>query len=124
MSTVALIRRSQRVTWLDAWRARRLTKWRTRRRVAAGFERALADAEAPPPAFSAAIPIRRLSVIACRSELLELVERLRAPQPVYAQGVELGAELLKNANSPLYQAGGDLLAAVEAALEALDGHIG
>jgi propanediol dehydratase small subunit len=124
MSTVALIRRSERLSWLDVWRARKLTKSRTRRRLAAGFERALADAEAPAPRLSAAIPVRRPSVAACRDELLELVERLRSPSPVYAQGVELGAELLKNAASPLYQPSGDLRAAIEAALEALDGHIG
>ena len=124
MSTVALIRRSERLSWLDVWRARKLTNFRTRRRLAAGVERALADAQAPPALLRAAIPVRRGSVIACRSELLELVERLRGPGAVYAQGVELSAELLTNPESPLYQPSADLHIAVETALEALDGHLG
>jgi hypothetical protein len=42
---------------------------------------------------------------------------------VYAQGVALVAELLGNADSPLYQAGSDLCAAVESAAAALDGDL-
>jgi hypothetical protein len=114
---------TDRIGWRATRRVRRLTKYRTRRRLAAGLERALADAQAPNPAPGSALPVQRDSVIACRPELIELIERLRAARPVYAQGVELAAELLRNSDSPLYQPGGGLRAATDAALGALDGHL-
>jgi hypothetical protein len=104
--------------------ARRLTKTRPRRRLAAGLERAVETAERPTRAITAAVPVQRLAVLACRADLLALAERLRGPEPVYAQGVALISELLGNADSPLYQAGGDLSAAIEAAASALEGDLG
>jgi hypothetical protein len=106
-----------------AWKLRRLTSDRTRRRLANGLTRLVADAQKPAPAISAAIPIRRAAVMAVSPELLELATRLRAPGPAYAQGVSLASELLTDGNSPLYQTGRDLRGAVEKALAALDGHI-
>ena len=106
-----------------AWRLRKLTKDRTRRRVAAGLVRAVADANEPQPWISARIPVQRRKVIGSRDELLELAERLLAPGPVYAQGVALAVGLLSDGGSPLYQSGGDLHSAVEEALLALDGHL-
>jgi hypothetical protein len=110
--------------WRALWRTRRLTKDRNRRRLAAGIEGAVADAESPRRGFGSAIPVQRRAVIACRDDLLELAERLRAPRPVYAQGVAMAEALLTNSGSALYQSGGDLFGTVERTLAALDGHLG
>ncbi|HYZ27768.1 MAG TPA: hypothetical protein VE570_01835 [Thermoleophilaceae bacterium] len=105
-----------------ARRAKRLTKTRTRKKFASGVERAVAAADdRRRRVFTAAVPVRRQTVHACRAELLALATRLRAPEPVYAQGVALVSELLGNSGSPLYRDGGDLRKAVWAALAALDG---
>src|SRR5205809_4690620 len=95
--------------------ARRLTKARTRCRLAAGLEHAVQAAGRPTRAITAAVPLHRTAVLACRGDLLALAERLRGPEPVYAQGVALISELLGNADSPLYQGGSDLRAALESA---------
>jgi hypothetical protein len=119
---IALVRHTAPDRWF-AWRARRLTKARTRRRLASGLERAVAAAESPTQSLSAAVPLRREAVLACRAELVSLAERLRAPEPVYAQGVALVSELLGTADSPLYQSGADLTAALRAAAAALEGDL-
>jgi len=49
--------------------------------------------------------------------------RLRAPEPVYAQGVALVSELVCNGDSPLYAPGGELGVAIEATARALDGDV-
>jgi hypothetical protein len=120
---VALLGGVGRVGWRAAWQTRKLTKDRTRRRLADGITRALNEAESTRPAIAAAIPVQRRAVLGCRAEMLELAERLRAPGPVYAQGVALAQTLLTNASSPLYRSGDDLRAHVDAALAALDGHL-
>jgi hypothetical protein len=98
--------------------ARRLTKERTRVKLARGIERALHDATRPPGPITSAVP-----VIRARPQLQALAARLRAPEPVYAQGVAAARALLVDADSPLYQHGLDLDAATEYALTALDGHV-
>jgi hypothetical protein len=103
--------------------ARRLTKERTRVKLARGIERALHDATRPPGPITSAVPVRRLAVIRARPQLQALAARLRAPEPVYAQGVAAARALLVDADSPLYQHGLDLDAATEYALTALDGHV-
>jgi hypothetical protein len=122
-SAAALLRETTSVSRRAARQARRLTKDRTRRRLADAVERAVAAADAPPRCISAAIPVRRAAVAACRAELLELAARLRTPGPVYAHGVAAASALLRDAESPLYQSDGDLSAAVRGALAALDGHV-
>jgi hypothetical protein len=103
--------------------ARRLTKQRTREKLARGIERAIQDAERPRSLMTAAVPVRRLAVVEARSHLEALAARLCAPEPVYAQGVAAARALLADAESPLYQPTGDLYAAVDHALAALDGHV-
>ena len=122
-AVVLLSERPDHLGWRTIRRLRRLTSDRTRGRLAAGLERAVADAEAPRLRLSAAIPVQRRKVTGCRGELLELAERLRTPGPAYAQGIARAAGLLSDVDSPLYQSGGDLRAAVETALLALDGHV-
>jgi hypothetical protein len=102
-------------------RARQLTTSRTRARIADALERALAAADEPPGPYSAAVPVKRDQVHAARWELVAVAERLRAPRPVWAQGVAAVSQLLANADSPLYQSGQDLREAAAAAIEMLDG---
>ena len=104
-----------------ARRAKRLTKPRTRRRLAAALERAAGAGRRRSSPFTPALPVERAVVRACRAELLAIAERLRAPEPVYAQGVALVGELLRSSDSPLYQGRGDLRKAAWAAMAALDG---
>jgi hypothetical protein len=103
--------------------ARRLTKERAREKLARGLERAIRDAERPRGRLTSAIPVRRVAVLGARVQLQALAARLRAPEPVYSQGVAAVRALLVNAESPLYQPGLDLDAAVDDALAALDGHV-
>lgn len=104
-----------------SFRARQLTRSRTRTRIADALERALGAADEPPGPYSAAVPVERQQVHAARWELVAVAERLRAPRPVWAQGVAAVSQLLSNADSPLYQSGQDLCSAAAAAIEMLDG---
>jgi hypothetical protein len=103
--------------------ARRLTKERTREKLARGIERAIHDAEHPRGLLTSAVPVRPAAVIQTRAELHELAARLRAPGPVYAQGVAAARNLLVDPDGPLYQSGLDLNFAVHIALAALNGHV-
>jgi hypothetical protein len=107
---------------LLAIRAERLITRRYRARVAAGLARAVRDAEATTHGFSAAIRTDRREVIAARTVLATLERRLRATEPVSAQGVALLESLLTDGGSPLYRptepgALGSQLRAAAAALE-------
>lgn len=114
---------------LLAIRSRRLTSRRFRARVAAGLARVVRDAGATTRGFSAAIRPDRGEVIAARTVLATLDRRLRAPEPVSAQGIVLLESLLTDGASPLYRptepgALGSQLRAAAAALEPLARHDG
>ncbi len=107
---------------LLAIRGERLTSRRYRARVAAGLARAVRDAEATKHGFSAAVRADRREVIAARTVLATLDRRLRAAEPVSAQGVAVLESLLTDGASPLYLptepgALGSRLRAAAAALE-------
>ncbi len=107
---------------LLAIRSQRLTGERYRARVAAGLARAVRDAEATSHGFSAAVRTDRREVIAARTVLATLDRRLRAAEPVSAQGVALLESLLTDGAGPLYRptepgALGSQLRAAAAALE-------
>jgi hypothetical protein len=109
---------------LLAIRGRRLTGPRYRARVAAGLGRAVRDAEAGTRGFSAAVRPDRREVIAARTVLQTLDRRLRAAEPVSAQGIAMLESLLTDGASPLYRpiepgALGSRLRAAAAALEPL-----
>jgi hypothetical protein len=92
--------------------------------VAAGLARAVRDAEATSRGFSAAIRPDRREVIAARIVLHTLDRRLRAAEPVSAQGIAMLESLLTDGASPLYRpaepgALGSWLRAAAAALEPL-----
>ena len=91
-----------------------------RRELAAGLVRAVREAQNHPQSIGTALPIRHGAVSDCSAELLELAERLLV-DPVDPDGIALVAKLIEDSSSPLYQAGGDLRAAVVTARAALDG---
>jgi hypothetical protein len=74
-------------------RARRVTSWRTRRRVA----RALEEVERGP-----GIPVRHDSVREARDVLTELTTALRSRDRVSARGVLLARQIITDGCGPLY----------------------
>ena len=107
---------------LLALRGQRLTSRRYRARLAAGLTRAVRDAEAGTRGFSAAVRPDQCEVIGARTVLATLDRRLRAAEPVSAQGVALLELLLTDGTSSLYRptelgALGSELRAAAAALE-------
>jgi hypothetical protein len=106
---------------LLAVRGQQITSRRSRTRVADGLARAVSDS-VTTPVFSAAVQPDRREVLAARAVLAVLDRRLRAPEPVTAQGVALLRELLTDGAGPLYRrsergALGSRLRAAAAALE-------
>ena len=113
---------SPRASAVLGLRAQRITRPRSRRRVADGLARAARDAQSATPGFSAAVRPHRGEVVAARIVLSQLERRLRDPQPVSARGVALLRTLLSDGTSPLYRpderdALGSRLRAAAAALE-------
>jgi hypothetical protein len=86
-----------------ARRAEELCRPKLRCALGADIERAVDAASVPPPRWlTAAIPLSRQSIKACRSLLLEVAEELRCSGPLYARGVALVRLLLVDGRSPLY----------------------
>ncbi len=116
---------SPRTSAALALRAHRITEPQNRIRVADGLARAIRDADATTPGFSAAVRPHRQEVRAARTVLATLERRLRAPEPVTARGVALLLALLTDGTSPLYRptepgALGSQLRAAAASLEPPD----
>jgi hypothetical protein len=85
-----------------AQRAAGLTSRRSRDRLAASVDNLFAAAARPASLHSLAIDPCR-SEVAAAAPLLDLTgELLRAPAPVYAQGVAMLACLLRDGGSALY----------------------
>lgn len=106
-------------------RAHRITSHRSRERVANGLARALSSAQDISPGLTAAVRPHRGEVLAARTVLAALGHRLRAPEPVTAQGVAMLQVLLTEGTSPLYRpsepgALGSRLRAAAAALEPMN----
>jgi hypothetical protein len=85
-----------------AWRAAWLTRSRTRDRLAASIDHVLAAADRRVPRLSSAVEPDRREVIAARPHLAELRELLRSTTPVYAQGVAMLRQLLRDGGSSVY----------------------
>jgi hypothetical protein len=103
-------------------RAQRLTRHRSRTRLADGLAKALSDAQDMTTGFTAAVRPDRREVLAARIVIAALDRRLRAPEPVTAHGVAMLQVLLTEGTSPLYRpsepgALGSRLRAAAAALE-------
>ena len=82
-------------------RAGQLVSARGRERVVGGLERAIAAARAPR-ALTAAVAPDSTALLSNRSALLDLMDRLRSPEPVAAAGVARLLVLLRDGCSPLY----------------------
>ena len=88
-----------------ALRAAQLTSDRSRRTIARSLRRAISEAHKPPMTRSRMVLIQRAAVIDAESAINAMVERLRSPEPVQAQGMALAERILTNADaSPLYNA--------------------
>lgn len=85
-----------------AARAFQLTSMKSRRRLAAGLERVLADAsESTHPTLR--MPLRRARIAAAATELGELARYLLTPGPISARGVAIVRQLLSDGAGPLYR---------------------
>jgi hypothetical protein len=104
-----------------ALRARTLVQTCTRRDLAVGARRILAQAAQQPSPSRLPVPVCRDQVRACSAELTELIGRLLAAGPVSARGVAQTRMLLASANSPVYDraSSADLRARVSRAADAL-----
>lgn len=103
-------------------RAERLLRRATRRQIADSLESAVVDARGGgrPNPLQMTAPIARPSVAEAGDDLVVLVQRLRAAQPVRPQGVALARMLLVDGTGPLYSAGDALPLVARRALAALD----
>jgi hypothetical protein len=107
-----------------ALRARRITRRRSRARLASGLSRAVRAAD-EVTGFSAAVRPHPGEVLEAHAVLSAIAQRLGAPEPVAARGVAMVQLLLTDADSPLYRpavqgALGRRLRAVAAAMEPID----
>lgn len=105
-------------------RARELVGEQSCRRIAASLERLLAEVDSGPRAFSARVPIARAAIRDSRGNLDTIVERLKAPAYISAQGVAMISLLLSDGAGPLYGIdpahSRELHRALETVLDAID----
>jgi hypothetical protein len=85
-----------------AHRAARLTRHRTREKLAASIDGVLAAAERPGLRLSSAIEPHRDEMAAASPLLVRVGQVLRSTAPVYSQGVAMLERLLTDGGSPLY----------------------
>jgi len=91
-----------------ALRAAQLAGMPTRREVARSLRRLVKHAERPAGVVvSAAVPVRRHSVLAWREALLGLADRLEQPVPVDPCGVARALVVLTDGGGPFYDARAD-----------------
>jgi hypothetical protein len=84
-------------------RARQLVSPGCRRRMAAGLQRAMREAERPwRPRLTAQVPIQRGAILDAQAQLLGLARLLTGEEQVSARGVARVEELLTDGRSPLY----------------------
>jgi hypothetical protein len=103
-------------------RARRITGRRSRADAASRLIRALFSAEDAAPGFTASEQAQHREVLAARTVIAALYQRLCAPEPVAPRGMAMLRVLLTVRTSPLYQPGesgalGSQLRAAAAALQ-------
>lgn len=85
-----------------AARAERLVSLRSRRGIAAGFDRIVEAAAEPPAVLTSAAPLRRDAVLAAAAELEVLATLLREVEAVAPCGVAQAWLLLVDGAGPLY----------------------
>ncbi len=104
-----------------AFRARKLTGPRARKRVADGLARALRSAQDTSPGITAAVRPDARELLDARISLTAVERRLRGSEAVTAQGMAMLGLLLTDAMSPLYlpSGPGELASRLRAAAAAL-----
>jgi hypothetical protein len=85
-----------------ARRAHVLRGWRVRHRLAAGVEKTVVEAVAPPYEHGAAIPVQREAVLAAQHDLLRLVRVLRSEPAPPVQAIATVSLLLTDGTGPLF----------------------
>jgi hypothetical protein len=93
--------------WASAelrWRADQLISPSERRGLALEIDRVLVDVTRPAHRAGAAVPLNRSGVVACYELLRRLAHDLRHAELIYAHGVALVRQLLRDGGSPLYVA--------------------
>ncbi len=105
-----------------ALRAQALTTTRSRRALAVGLTRVLAEASAPTVASMMRVPLNRAGVLAAAEELDQLRARLLAGGPLAAAGIARTKILLTVGNGPLrgVRAREDVRTAARHAIQGLD----
>ena len=84
-------------------RAHELVGEKSRLEIAERLERLLAEADSAPRGwFTSRVPIARAAIRDSRRDLQTIVERLRAPAYISAQGVAMASLLLSDGAGPLY----------------------
>jgi hypothetical protein len=103
-------------------RAQRITTRRSRAPLANGLAGALRSAQDNGPHFTSAVRPNAREVLDARAVLGAIERRLRAPEPVAAQGVAMIRSLLTDGNGLLYRPGGpgELGSRLRAAAAALE----
>jgi hypothetical protein len=101
-----------------AYRAGQLTTMGMRRRIAAGIERVLEEADSARAGMSSEAPIQNRLVRDARPALHMLIDTLVADGPREPRGAALTLLLLTDTAGPLYAAG-DSRALTQAALSAI-----
>ncbi|HJS94229.1 MAG TPA: hypothetical protein VJ741_08195 [Solirubrobacteraceae bacterium] len=104
-----------------ALRALRITRWRSRSRLASGLSRAVRAAQ-EVTGLSAAVRPHPGEVLDAHAELLVIEQRLRSPEPPAAGGVAIVHMLLSDPTSSLYRpaAPGALASRLRAAAAAME----
>jgi hypothetical protein len=106
-----------------ALRARQLTSRRHRRALARSMHRTIAEARKPAVTRGQLVIIDRRAVLDAEDAIVEMIDRLRTPFAVRAQGMAILERILTNADrSPLYTKSepGTLRRMISAATAALD----
>src|SRR5262245_6107184 len=88
-----------------ALRAGQITAKHTREVVAESIDELLVRAGSAKPLFGSQVPIQREKVGEVRRELMDLLERLRQPEPVRPQGMAELLLLLTDPEQPLWGLG-------------------
>ena len=97
---ILLRREPMPVSPLLAWRAERLRSPEARERLAAALRRVERSASAS--SLAGASPLNRAAIRVSHDDVMALVDRLAAPDPVAVRGVLLVQRLLDDPSGPLY----------------------
>lgn len=95
-----------------------------RRRIARGYRRLLASANAAPHPFDSSVPLARAEIRECADRVREVADMLESDEPLNPHGIAQARLLLTEGTSPLYRpsAHGDVGPALDVVIDSLSGH--